>query len=573
MKKIAKPTNQAAALTCHQQGLVALLANHLEQAESLFRMALQAKPDFAEAHDNLGLLLVATGRRAEAIQHHVAAIRLEPKHPQNWFNFGAALNDLRLSKADAGFYADLRRAFSEPGCDHRHLVMAAYSLIEADLGEDGWLDTDRLAAHPLLTVLLESALVADPMAERRLTGLRRLLLDQALHGQEQRIPLGLAVALARQAYYSEYAWAVSSDEQIALGRLNRDSPKALAVGAAYRPLDPALPRSGWPEPLRRLGVLMIDEPAKELVLAAALPALTPVDDEVSKAVQAQYETHPYPRWIDLPRLGRRRSLADHLALLFPGQRLDVPPATTLQILIAGCGTGLQSILAAQRYAHSTVLAIDLSRASLAYAERQRQRMKVDNLSHAQADILHLRRLGRRFHLIESYGVLHHLEEPAQGLAVLADLLEPGGYLMLGLYSQTARQDVVATRDFIARHGFSDDDEGIRRARAAILQESRETPVGRMASSLDFYSLSLCRDLLFHVQEHRLTLPQIKVLLDKAQLDFIGFDLPQPAIAMAYRQRFPEDVEMTSLDNWAVFEAEHPTTFTSTYRFWTRKRPL
>ena len=31
---------------------------------------------------------------------------------------------------------------------------------------------------------------------------------------------------------------------------------------------------------------------------------------------------------------------------------------------------------------------------------------------------------------------------------------------------------------------------------------------------DFYSMSECRDLLFHVKEHRFILPVIKVLLEK-----------------------------------------------------------
>ena len=42
----------------------------------------------------------------------------------------------------------------------------------------------------------------------------------------------------------------------------------------------------------------------------------------------------------------------------------------VDILIAGCGTGLHSIDSALRFPRAHILAIDLSRASLAYARRK-----------------------------------------------------------------------------------------------------------------------------------------------------------------------------------------------------------
>ena len=36
------------------------------------------------------------------------------------------------------------------------------------------------------------------------------------------------------------------------------------------------------------------------------------------------------------------------------------------------------------------------------------------------------------------GVLHHLDDPEQGLNILLDMLEPNGFLKLGLYSELAR---------------------------------------------------------------------------------------------------------------------------------------
>jgi hypothetical protein len=76
--------------------------------------------------------------------------------------------------------------------------------------------------------------------------------------------------------------------------------------------------------------------------------------------------------------------------------------------------------------------------------------------------------------------------------------------------------------------------------------------------------------MFHVQEHRMSLPEIKRFLDENDLQFLGFML-SPAQQRAYAARFPEDPAMTDLDRWHEFEVENPKTFVSMYRFGVQKR--
>ncbi len=100
-----------------------------------------------------------------------------------------------------------------------------------------------------------------------------------------------------------------------------------------------------------------------------------------------------------------------------------------------------------------------------------------------------------------------------------------------------------------------------RTRAAELQWLSKTP--------DFYSTSECRDLLFHVQEHRLTLGQIESFLAEFGLHFIGFEL-DPRVLHQYRARFADDPSGINLRNWARFEADNPDTFVGMYQFWIQK---
>ena len=60
-----------------------------------------------------------------------------------------------------------------------------------------------------------------------------------------------------------------------------------------------------------------------------------------------------------------------------------------RILVAGCGTGQHAVTTALRYPGGTVLAVDLSLASLAYAKRKSAELRVANIEYRQADILTL----------------------------------------------------------------------------------------------------------------------------------------------------------------------------------------
>ena len=45
---------------------------------------------------------------------------------------------------------------------------------------------------------------------------------------------------------------------------------------------------------------------------------------------------------------------------------------------------------------------------------------------------------------------------------------------------------------------------------------------------DFFTTGECRDLLFHVQEHQFTIPEIKNFLAEIGLTFLGFTGPRRA---------------------------------------------
>jgi len=84
---------------------------------------------------------------------------------------------------------------------------------------------------------------------------------------------------------------------------------------------------------------------------------------------------------------------------------------------------------------------------------------------------------------------------------------------------------------------------------------------------DFYTLSTCRDLLFHVREHCFTPSGLHTLVAGAGLRFLGFRALEPGVLQAYRRRFPQDPHGVDLALWDEFEVDHPQTFVAMYKFW------
>ena len=96
-------------------------------------------------------------------------------------------------------------------------------------------------------------------------------------------------------------------------------------------------------------------------------------------------------------------------------------------------------------------------------------------------------------------------------------------------------------------------------------------VGGVSSTVkftDFYSLSTLKDLLFHVQEHRFTIPLIKDHLYRLRLKFCGFESSK--ILSHFKQTNKNKKDLYDLDKWQVYEEANPRAFAGMYQFWCQK---
>ncbi len=457
------------------------------------------------------------------------------------------------------------------------------------------IELNDLAHDQLLMRSLRLMVLPNPKIEQLLTGVRKVLLNQVISGQD--IPINqieLIISLAIQQYINEYIYLSDKAEEEAinalieqlnstLGNKNFTIDELLApviLIAMYRPLSSLecsqkLVQSGiaqWPEIIRPLIELSLFDNDRELKVAADIPRLNIIDDITSVKVKQQYEENPYPRWKTASfsrALSYKNTLQTRLIGFNAPLHLDDNP---LRILVAGCGTGKHAIELAKFYPKTKITAVDLSCRSLAYAKIKSENYQINNVSFVNADILNLTQLNRKFNIIESIGVLHHMKEPEKGWSVLTELLVPQGIMKIGLYSELARQPIVKAREIIKTHHIDTSNQGIREFRHNAMQGIYGKDIQLLAcNSLDFFSMSGCRDLFFHVQEHRYTCEKIQHTLDYFNLNFLGFSELNPLVESLYRKEFPDENTMTSLQNWAVIEQLEPRSFGGMYQFWCQKQ--
>jgi hypothetical protein len=164
-----------------------------------------------------------------------------------------------------------------------------------------------------------------------------------------------------------------------------------------------------------------------------------------------------------------------------------------------------------------------------------------------------------------------MADPEMGWKILVGLLEPDGLLKIGLYSARARRGVDAAHALRDERGWTATPEEIRLARREIARLPEDHPARTLLRSPDFYSISGCRDLAFHVCEHRFDLPSLAAAMDRLGLEFLGFQHFRPEVARWYTERWPDDTAQTDLARWDELERDRPDIFAGMYQFWCRKK--
>jgi 2-polyprenyl-3-methyl-5-hydroxy-6-metoxy-1,4-benzoquinol methylase len=602
---MAKPNSPT---VLYSAGHVALALGQLTLAEKHFKASLKISKVATRSASSLAYTYLEQGKYVEAFQLYQELIKTHENDPHIRSKLFESASHINADYYSQELEANVLRYLSFENVDHsllRNLITTLlhhkFQINEASTP----LEFEQIANDPLLLGSLKRFYFCDALLERLFISLRQTLLFNTVH--DMTIPsthLALAHDMAVQSQLNEYVWPITQNEQGIITGLETllvqvtentqwqldDIAPAILILAQYKdlsktPLASVLASNTVKSTLKTSYLndivdYAINNRDQEIEQAKKLPYWShthPSDNEsrrqnsVSFKVRAQYEENPYPRWKDM---GFNTAGSYQQALLknFPELNLSHwQGKKKLNVLVAGCGTGRQAIRLASYFNDLNIIAIDLSARSLAYAKQQASKYKVENIQFIQADILEFSDFPMLFDVIECSGVLHHMEDPEKGLQSLSELLSPRGVMKIALYSEIARKQVITFRELIAKNKqASGQDLDQRLLRQALLMNQIPGDWREIVNSHDFYSMSNCRDLIFHEQEHQFTPHKISKLLANNQLDFIGM-LPSSSARNVFQQQIGSLLGNNTLDNWDQAEQSQHDIFEGMYQFYCRKQ--
>ena len=611
-------------------GLLNKDSNKYNEAEEYYLKALEINNKSAIAHLNLGACYKEKQDLDKAILHTKMAIEIDNKLENCYLNLATIYNQigdykksLSLTKKELLLHKDselsyqliselikkgevlntsekdnrelLKNLLNRKDISHRELFGNINSLISKEILEELSILESKLYENNKFNILIKDKelvkalsllIFCSPLWEKVLGNIRKnILLNYSDKDKISNSIFNFIIGLGSQCFLNEYVYYISTEEKDKLKELkkiinnNKNQDYKLAIISCYQSLssinDEIINLNTYipnKKELNNLLNLQFKELNAEKKISKGIKKIGNIKDSTSKEVKNQYELNPYPRW-------RYNSYAKENKLNFLSViNSEIPPNTIkpnsvqltnkkINILIAGCGTGIQ-IIEASRYSNCEITAIDLSNSSISYAKRKVDEYGLKNINFIEMDLLELTSLNKRFDLIECSGVLHHMNEPSKGLSNLFDVLEPEGFLKLGLYSKYAREEILKARKLIKEKDIKPNIDGIRNFRNDLLNgEIKE--VNEISNWSDFYSTSMCRDLCFHTHENCYTLIEIKNMLKVSNLEFLGFTLSKE-IRDKYQIDNKDKDSLKNLELWDKFEKLNPNSFREMYQFWSRK---
>jgi carbamoyltransferase len=250
-----------------------------------------------------------------------------------------------------------------------------------------------------------------------------VLEDSVLHKREQPLGLGPWTTEGTSVAGADHPWAdPATGDALLVSRCCARNP---STGTVY-PVVSGIPR--------------LFVPTNDSGMSAA---------DVTETVKAFYEETPFPNYddVDNARALLEKARAGTFARLLSEQ---IPYGT--RVLEVGCGTGqLTNFLA---IANRTVLGVDVCLNSLGLAQAFKEAQGIERATFAQMNLFRPALKRGFFDVVISNGVLHHTSDCRLAFRTVGELVRPGGYLVVGLYSAYSRRLHYARRAVVRLTGIT-----------------------------------------------------------------------------------------------------------------------
>ncbi len=567
-----------------------------EKAIENYKKVIDLDKNYFKAHNNLGNIYRRKGLYKKAIELYLSTLEINSNYKVAYYNLAGALQfyNINVENKDINkylLYLLKEKIIVRPNSIGTNVLNSLF--LNTNLKENLSLvknkitnkDFDNilkgLQKNTLLIQFMKVCPIPDYYIEKNFVNLRKEILNKTYKSDIDKTHMDFLISLSMQCFLNEYIYGKSKDEIEKINKINERIKKNLKENKKISDLDilcisyyEPLTNFSWSnkikfsDKLKEIFELHLNQNKIENRISKSIKSISKVKDQVSIKVKEQYEENPYPRWENLGLSIEPRNIKD--VINDSDLNLDLKKITNSEspeILIAGCGTGQHAITTASKYKKSKILALDLSLKSLSYAKRKANELKINNIDFIQGDILDLESIDKKFDIIESVGVLHHMDNPFKGWKILTSCMHNDSLMLIGLYSEIARQHITRIRNKINKLKLQTNYKNIIKFRKDIIENNNDY-WNYIKSSPDFYTVSGVRDLLFHVQEHQFTISKIKKYLDKLGLIFLGFE--DQLVKENFKINFNDKNDLFNLNKWEEYEKSNPRIFAGMYQFWCKK---
>jgi len=432
--------------------------------------------------------------------------------------------------------------------------------------------------------------ISDIGIEMVFLNLRRLLLEVAIFNNEILLDdnlLKFSENISNHCFRNEYCWFETDKEtkncSILLQKIlqkikNKDEviPSEIFILGSYKELflykdlRNFLLSDKIDQKLNDIIKEQVIDFHKEEEISKQIIKISNIKDKISKKVQNQYETFPYPRWkSNNIHIQNNTKYIDYIKSHCTNKPKIIEEPKKL--LVAGCGTGRHPINIATLDPNIQIYALDLSLKSLSYASRVADEMNIKNITWLHGDINELDSYQDQFDIIESVGVLHHMNDPKKGFNILENKLKNNGLMKLGLYARSFRNTLEHSKKLILSKNLSKDKQSVRLARKLIMTKRNDIKYASSSRVSDFFSISSFIDLLMHEQELDFNIDELFDLIGE-KFNFLGFFFnaqKQNLVREIVEKNF-KGLKISELRNWKKIENINQEVFSNMYQFWIQK---
>ena len=567
-----------------------------EKAIENYNKVIELDKNYFKAHNNLGNVYRKKGLNKKAIECYLSTLEINSNYKVAYYNLAGVLQFYTINEENKNInqyflYLLKEKNIVRPNSIASNILNGLF--LNTDLKKNLSLINDKISNkdfnyilenlqnNSLLMQFMKVCPIPDYYIEKNFIKIRKEILNQTFRSNFNNSHFNFLISLSIQCFLNEYIYDQSKDEIEKIKQIDeriknsfKENKKIYDLEilclSCYEPLT----NFSWSDKikfsnkLKEICELHLNQNETEIQISKSINSISQVEDLVSIKVKKQYEENPYPRWENLGLSIEPRNIKD--VINDSDLNLDLKKirnSESPEILIAGCGTGQHAITTASKYKNAKILALDLSFKSLSYAKRKANELKINNIDFIQGDILDLELIDRKFDIIESVGVLHHMNNPFKGWKVLTSCLNNDSLMLIGLYSEKARQHIVQIKKKINKLKVQSNYNNIIKFRKDLIENNNDQ-WNDIKLSPDFYTVSGVRDLLFHIQEHRFTISKIKEYLNKLGLIFLGFE--DQLVKENFAKIYTNKIDLYNLDKWEEYEKSNPRIFAGMYQFWCKK---